>query len=138
MLGAISIALSGLNASAKKVAAAASNIANMGTTGALDEKNGSLPYTPQTTTQTPVTDQNGNSLGLTSTLTDKNPAFVPSYDPDSPFADENGIIGSPNVDLAEEIVNLKTAEISYKANLKTIQTAQDMSDELLNILDEKV
>jgi flagellar hook-associated protein FlgK len=42
------------------------------------------------------------------------------------------------VELSEEAVRLKTAEISYKANLASIKTAQDMSDELMRLFDEKV
>lgn len=44
----------------------------------------------------------------------------------------------PGVDLAEEAVNLKLAELSYKANLKTLQAAQDMADETTRLLDKKV
>jgi len=43
-----------------------------------------------------------------------------------------------NVDLAEEAVNLKIAEISYKANVAVLKTADEMSKELGSIFDEKV
>ncbi len=42
------------------------------------------------------------------------------------------------VELSEEAVRLKTAEIGYKANLASIKTAQNMSDELMRLFDEKV
>ncbi len=138
MLDAISIALTGLDASAKKAGAAASNIANMTTTGALSAENGPAPYTPQTVVQSTITDTNGNSLGVKSTFAAKDPAFVPAYSPNAPFADSAGLIGVPNVDMAEEAVNLKLAELSYKANLKTIETEKEMSEELFRIFDEKV
>ncbi len=38
-----------------------------------------------------------------------------------------------NVDIAEEVVNMKLAELSYKANLNTIKVAGNMFDELLDI-----
>lgn len=41
-------------------------------------------------------------------------------------------------DMAEEIVNMKIAEANYKANLATLKTAEEMSDELLHIFDERV
>lgn len=41
-------------------------------------------------------------------------------------------------DLATEIVNLKVAEVSYKANLSVIQTVSEMEKELLHTFDEKV
>ncbi len=43
-----------------------------------------------------------------------------------------------NVDLAQELVNLKIGETVFKANLATIKTADAMSDELFHIFDEKV
>ncbi len=42
------------------------------------------------------------------------------------------------VDLSEEAVNLKIAEISYKANIASIKAADEMSDELMRIFDERV
>lgn len=42
------------------------------------------------------------------------------------------------VDLSEEAVNMKLAEVAYKANLKTIQVAEDMTKELLSTFDERV
>ena len=132
MFNALSNALSGLAASSQKVNVAASNIANISTSGALSEENGSLPYQTRLTTQTAL-----QSGGVRSDTTIKNPGFVPAFDPDSPFADEDGLIGVPNTDLSEEIVNLKLAEISYKANIKTIETVSELNDELLSIFDER-
>lgn len=43
-----------------------------------------------------------------------------------------------DVDLTREIVNLKLSEIEYKANLVTLQTAQDTTKELLRLFDRKV
>ena len=45
---------------------------------------------------------------------------------------DDGVI----VDLSEEAVNLILAETEYKANLATIKTADEMSDELLDIFDD--
>ena len=41
------------------------------------------------------------------------------------------------IDLSEEAVNLLLAETEFKANLATIRTADEMSDELLGIFDEE-
>lgn len=136
MIGAINIALTGLTAASKQLLASASNIANLQTTGSLEDDK-QAPYTPLRTQQTAITDNQGNGQGVQATYTAKDPAFVPSYDPDSPFADENGIIGVPNIDLAEEAVNVNLAKIQYKANLKTIQAASDLSMELFRVLDDK-
>lgn len=41
-------------------------------------------------------------------------------------------------EIAEDLVNIKVAEVTYKANLFTLKTSEEMSDELLHIFDEKV
>lgn len=38
-------------------------------------------------------------------------------------------------DLVTDIINLKTASLSYKANLKTIETVNEIFDELLDAFD---
>lgn len=135
MINAIQTALSGLFASQKKLAASASNIANVTTAGALDNPD-RAPYSAVTTVQEAVTGA-GEGRGVKSTVIPKNTPFVPSYAPDSPFADENGLIGAPNVNLAEEAVNVSLAGHSFKASLKIIEAASEMSDELIRVLDDK-
>lgn len=133
MIGAISTALTGLFAASKRVEASASNIANASSAGSLDPTATRQPYQALTTVQT------ANELGGTSAVNiPKKPGFVNAYAPDSPFANEDGLVGVPNVDLAEEAVNLKIAEITYKANISVMKTAGEMSDELLNMFDERV
>lgn len=122
MIGAIQTALSGLFAATKRVEAGAHNIANMHTNGAA----------AQTVRQTA---QDG---GVRAEIVQKNPPFTPTYHPGSPFADAQGMVQAPNVDLAEEAVNMTLAETAYKANIKVMQAAQDMQDEALNILDRRV
>ena len=133
MIGAISTALSGLVAASKKVEAGANNIANLSTAGALDPADGPAPYSTQITTQTA-----NESGGVSANITTRDPGFVTAYAPDSPFANAKGEIGVPNTDLAEEAVNLKIAQTAYKANIATLKTAGEMSDELLSIFDKKV
>ncbi len=136
MIKAIQTALSGLHSSTKRLNASASNIANLQTTGSLEEGK-QAPYSALTTTsKTQVI--GGEGAGVQTDIVPKDTPFVPIFSPDSPFADENGIIGIPNVSLAEEAVNMKLAEFTFKANLKTIEAASELSDELLRIFDKKV
>ncbi len=133
MIGAISTAITGLFAASKRVEASASNIANAQSAGSLDPNSPNQPYQALTTSQTAI----GDLGGVSATNIPKKPGIVNAYAPDSPFANAQGEIGVPNVDLTEDVVNLKLAEISYKANLATIKTASEMSDALLNIIDKK-
>lgn len=136
MISAIQTALSGLLAASKKVETGASNIANINTTGSLEDPD-NAPYTPVTTVQKALADESGQGLGVKADVVAKNNPFTPVYSPDSPFANEEGIIGAPNVDLAEEAVNLKIAGFAYKASLSVIKTASAMEDELLRSFDKK-
>ena len=42
------------------------------------------------------------------------------------------------IELTEEAINLKMAENSFKANIATIRTIDDMNQELMRIFDERV
>ena len=133
MIGAISTALTGMFAASKRVEASANNIANASSAGSLDPNSPNQPYQALETIQTSNVDG-----GTSATNIPKNPGFVNAYAPDSPFANADGQVGVPNVDMAEEAVNLKLAEIAYKANISVLKTASEMSDELLNTFDERV
>lgn len=134
MTNAIGIALSGLNSASLRLNASASNVANISTSGSLEE-GGQPPYTPLTVQSKAQGTETG---GVISQIVPRHNPFTPAYDPDSPFANAEGLIGVPNVDLAEEAVNMKLAEISYKANINTIKVQKEMFDELLSTFDEKV
>lgn len=49
------------------------------------------------------------------------------YDPDNPDADENGYVQKPNVDTAQEMVDLMSAYRSYEANVTAFQVYKDMA-----------
>jgi flagellar hook protein FlgE len=42
------------------------------------------------------------------------------------------------VDLSEEAVNLKIADVDYKVNVATIKATEEMNDSLMHMFDEKV
>jgi flagellar basal-body rod protein FlgC len=133
MVDAINIALSGLQLNTERVRVGANNIVNAGTVGALDGADGPAPYTPQDVIAT------ANAAGgVQSRVIDRKPAYVPGFDPNSSYSNEDGLVGVPNVDLADETVRMKMAEISYRASLKVIQTAEKMQDALLQSFDERV
>lgn len=134
MIGAISTAISGLLASGKRVEASANNIANAQSAGSLDPNSPDQPYRAQTTVQT----ANGDGGGVSAYNINKTPGIVNAYAPDSPFANAQGEIGVPDVDLGSDIVNLKIAEITYKANISVLKTASEMSDSLNKLFDKKV
>lgn len=46
--------------------------------------------------------------------------------------------GPSTENLIKDIVDIKVSEISYKANLKTLQVADDLTEELLKTFDKTV
>jgi len=136
MINPISIALTGLVSSSKKAEVAAGNIANVSTVGSTDPENPFQAYSAKVTADKSLT-VGGTGSGVQTVVLNRNPPFVPSFWPDSPFADENGMVNAPNVNLDEELVNLKSAEMSYKANAQVVRTGKEMQDSLINALNHK-
>ena len=56
------------------------------------------------------------------------------HDPENPQADDYGFVRAPNVDTAEELVKMQIASYDFKANLKSIQIADRMAENLLDML----
>ena len=133
MTNPLSIALSGMQAATKRVDAAASNIANAGTTGSVDKNATPQPYTPVDIVQT--SQENG---GTRADTVARDPASTLLYQPDAPFASADGYIAAPAVDLAGEVISAKQAALSYKANAAVVKTVDDMEKEMLDRFDQRV
>jgi flagellar basal-body rod protein FlgC len=57
-----------------------------------------------------------------------------SYRPGHPDADQDGFVTMPNVEIANEMVDLITASRGYEANLRVMRTFRDMVDRTLDVL----
>ena len=55
------------------------------------------------------------------------------YEPTAPFADDNGMVAGPNVDRANELLQLLVARYTFAANAQVIRADAQMSASLLNI-----
>ena len=127
---------------------AASNVANVRTTGPLPASGGSstsagagssrigptfpAAYVPLRVDQV---DQSSGSTpgGTVATVSTVSPSFTAQSDPSAPFANQDGLVAAPNVDLANEFVQLAAAKYSFIANAKVIQAYSEMSASLLDI-----
>lgn len=135
MVDAVSIALSGLTAQKQRLGVSATNIANMSTGGVVPE-NGqvSTVYRPLQVNTQSVTFENGEGAGVQASVSEKNNPYSVVYDPNSVYANEEGLVAAPNVDLAEESVNLLMTKTAYKANIAVMKTADEMTQSLLDEL----
>jgi flagellar basal-body rod protein FlgC len=120
-----SIALSGLNAATLRVTAAASNLANARSNGAV--RGEPSPYAPLEVQQSAVA-----TGGVTAQLAPSAREPLLAYDPSAPYANAEGSVAAPDIDPADEVVALAMATYSFSANLAVIRTESDMMDALLD------
>lgn len=59
--------------------------------------------------------------------------FTPVYNPSHPHANEEGYVMMPNVNRAEETVDLMAATRAYEANLTALRIVQSMAMKALDI-----
>ncbi len=146
-MSTLSIATSGLSAASLRLDVTASNIANALTTGPLPASDGSnvsgntassnsssnfSAYVPLQVNQ--VDQSSGSTPGGTAAVVSTvSPSFVPQFDPTSPFANQDGLIAAPNVDLASQFIQLLTAKYDFAANAKVIQAYDNTQKSLLDI-----
>lgn len=127
------------------MSAAASNIANVSTTGPLPPSGAAAgagrsstssaypaAYVPlrvdqvdQSSGSTP-----GGTIAIVSTVSR---GYTAQSDPNAPFANQDGLVAAPNVDLASEFVQMATAKYSFIANAKVIQAYSETTESLLDI-----
>ncbi len=123
------IALSGLNASTLRLQASANNIANLRSRGAAPGATGQAVYMPLEVQQTSLA-----SGGVEAALAPSARAALLAYDPSASFANAQGYVATPDIDLAEEMIGLVTARYSFAANLEVMRTSNAMQDDVLHIL----
>lgn len=143
-----SIATSGLSAASLRVNVAASNIANVRTTGPLPASDRSstsaatggssvaptfpAAYVPLRVDQ--VAKSSGSAPGGTSaTVSTVSPGYTVQSDPGAAFANQDGLVAAPNVDIANDFVQLAAAKYSFVANAKVIQAYAETAESLLDI-----
>lgn len=55
------------------------------------------------------------------------------YEPDHPYADADGYVAYPNVNVVEEMANMISASRSFQVNVQTMQSAREMATRLLTL-----
>jgi flagellar basal-body rod protein FlgC len=135
MLSAIS-ALSGMQAASLRMTATANNVANISSNGALPNSlQAASPNAPKAYQPVRVEQSSGPSGGTVATVRNVNPSYVPMFDPTAGYADSQGMVAAPNVDLANEMVNLVSAKQEFTANAKVAQSINDLVQKLFDLTD---
>ena len=126
------IGLSGMQAAAARLQAAASNIANAQSNGRVPSGGAARPgdvYQPVDVVQI---DRKGG--GVTTSYASRQGGYSMLSDPNSPFADADGNVAAPDVDLATELVNVILAKYQFAASTKIVEADDQMQKATLDTL----
>lgn len=117
------IAGSALSAQSARLNAVASNLANA---DSVAGSNGQ-PYRAKQVVfaATPVGDEGGQGVRVTQVVESAAPLRL-NYEPNSPFANEQGYVSMPNVNPVEEMVNMISASRSYQTNAEVMNTSKTL------------
>jgi flagellar basal-body rod protein FlgC len=55
------------------------------------------------------------------------------FEPDHPYADENGFVSYPNVSVVEEMANMISASRSFQLNVEIMNTAKTLAERVLSM-----
>ena len=129
-----SIALSGMLAASRRLEVSAQNVANVRSDGALPDAQGNYsadaprPYTPQRVDQVEL-----STGGTRPVVTEVSPGYVATFDPSAPYANGDGMVASPDVDLADEMVQILMAQVTYAANARMVTSHNQMVKSLFDM-----
>jgi flagellar basal-body rod protein FlgC len=142
-LGALDISASALTAQRLQMDIISENIANAATTRTA----GGGPYRRKVVILSERTEnsfdailRNAAGIGtqagkgvVVSSIEYDNSPFIVEYDPDNPDADADGYVTLPNVDEAEELIDLIATTRAYEANITVLNAIKGMAMKALEI-----
>jgi flagellar basal-body rod protein FlgC len=134
---AIAASASGLNVERTRIEVAVSNLANAESTRSAE----GTPYRRRDVVLaadgvTPFegTLQQAGATGVkVAAIVEDQTAFKRRYEPSHPDADKDGFVALPNVEPAEEMVDMLSAARAYQANLTAINLVRDMLQRALEL-----
>ena len=118
-----SIAGSALSAQSARLNAVASNLANAESVAGSDGQ----PYRAKQVVfaAKPIGGEGGQGVRVTQVVESAAPLRM-NYEPNSPYANEQGYVAMPNVNPVEEMVNMISASRSYQNNVEVMNTAKSL------------
>ena len=117
------IAGSALTAQSARLNAVASNLANADSVAGANGQ----PYRAKQVVfaARPIGAEGGQGVQVTQVVESAAPLRM-NYEPNSPFANEQGYVAMPNVNPVEEMVNMIAASRSYQTNAEVMNTAKTL------------
>lgn len=133
MYGALDISTSALVAQRTRLNVISANVANSSTL--LNADGEYEPYRRRSVIFAPGDPARESEMGVhvASIEIDRGPLMFKS-DPSSPFANEDGYVGYPNVNPIIEAMNAMEAARAYEANISAIEATKSMISVMLEAL----
>ncbi|MEO0632223.1 MAG: flagellar basal body rod protein FlgC [Planctomycetota bacterium] len=137
MYGSLDISTSGMIAQRTRLDVISANIANKGTI--LDAEGNYNPFRRRMTMLAPgnpnARSARGQELGVQvkEIALDEAP-FRLKYQPNNPYADEQGYIREPNIDTTTEQIDAMEAVRAYEANVAAAEAQKSMLGQGLRLL----
>ena len=137
-LSGMDISASGLTAQRARLDVISENLANIDTTRTEDGKPYTRKYVVLEQRNSKFADllKNGDETAggvRVAEIGEDQSDYTLEYDPTDPDADANGYVQKPNVDLAQEMVDMLGAYRSYEANVTAFGAYKDMAVKTLEI-----
>lgn len=142
LFSSFAISASGMTAERLRLDIVSNNLANVNTAGrpgdpSLQPYRRQVPLFTQQLQQ--VLDRRNNPNGfkgagvkVVGIMQDPNPPRM-VYEPSHPFADANGYVAYPNINVLNEMVDMMTATRAYEANVTALNAAKGMAMKALEI-----
>ena len=133
LFNVFNIAGSAMTAQSMRLNVVASNMANA---DSITSANGQPYRAKQVVFQAkplyPSMPAGANGVVVQKVIEDPSPMRM-MYDPKSPYADAQGYVTMPNVNVVEEMTNMISASRSYQANVEMMNTTKTMIQRTLAI-----
>ncbi len=126
------IAAAGLRAQSARMRIIAENVANAASTAETPDAD---PYRRRAPVFRASLDRELQALlpQMTTAAPDRTP-FRERYEPGHPAANADGMVKYPNVQTLIEMMDMRTAQRSYEANLNVIEAGRSMAARTLDLL----
>lgn len=141
MFKVLEISATGLSAERLRMDIISNNIANANATSTVD----GTPYKRKSVLLRSKDMQEfginlNNSIKLlgvevTGIVEDNSPPVL-KFDPDNPYANEEGFIELPNVNILNEMVDMISATRSYEANITAIESTKQMITKTISLVNK--
>jgi flagellar basal-body rod protein FlgC len=126
----LQVATSGMGAYKTWLNAVADNVANMNNVSRTSEP----AFRERFVTVEPQVDSDNLGSGVKVTGVEfGDPDGLIAYEPNHPYADENGMVRRSSVSLTDQMVYMQLAQRGYQANVRSFESAKELYQSILSI-----